>query len=292
MRKTTGKVPKMYDFAPNGNQLESRRSALIHMIKENQPEDGINFMRKSWTLEGFEENIYLPQGWKFKETSSKTSNGISVSSLFTTNIGEDNKGLPDGWKVKMPEGKNESKETAVMAPSKPKKEKKSEAVNSKFGSTVQVERRSVSPHELEKVDEPSKTSPNQGLSSSDKSLLKAKTMAFPFQHGLTQTDAHFKFKDKQKRTNKFVSIQVSLTAKSIQDQRSQNKDLTKPNLQLQLNRNQAGIIETKSEPHQGQPLANKKHFQRSYIIHNIVKVLAFHGRFAHDTKLEYGSYTC
>ena len=113
-------------------------------------------------------------------------------------------------------------------------------------------------------------------------------MAFPSQHGLTQRDAHVKFKGKQKRANKFVGVQVNPTASSIQDQRSQNKEMTKPNLQLQLNQNLAGIIETKSEPHQEQPLANKKHFQRSYIIHNIVKVLAFHGRFAHDTKLEYG----
>ena len=180
-----------------------------------------------------------------------------------------------------------------MAPSKPKKEKKSEAVTSKFGSTAQVERKSnSSPHGLEKVNDPSKISPNQGLSSSDKSLLKAKTMAFPAQHKLTQTDAHFKFKGRQKRTNKFVSVQVNPTANSIQDQRSQDKEITKPNLQLQLNRNQAGIIETKSEPRQGQPLANKKHVQRSYIVHNIVKVLAFHGRFAHDTKLEYGRLSC
>ena len=35
MRKTTGKVAKMYYLAPNGNQSESRRSALIHMIKAN-----------------------------------------------------------------------------------------------------------------------------------------------------------------------------------------------------------------------------------------------------------------
>merc|ERR1712020_690972 len=77
MSKTMGKVPKMYYFAPNGNQLESRRPALFHMIKENQPKDGINFMRKSWNLEGFEKNIYLPQGWKSKKNSSKTSNGIS-----------------------------------------------------------------------------------------------------------------------------------------------------------------------------------------------------------------------
>ena len=204
-------------------------------------------------------------------------------------MGEDNKGLPDGWKVKITEGKNVSKETTAIAPSKPKKEKKSEAVTTKFGSTVQVETRSVSPHGLEKVNEPSKISPSQGLSSSDKSLLKPKTMAFPSQHGLIQMDAHVKFKGKQERANKFVSVQVNPTASSIQDQHSQDKEMTKPNLQLQLNQNLAGIIETKSEPHQEQPLANKKHFQRSYIIHNIVKVLAFHGRFAHDTKLEYGS---
>ena len=291
------------------------------MIKENQPEDGINFMRKSWTLEGFEENIYLPQGWIFKENSSKNSNGVSVSFVFTTNMGEvfksfrtildmmkssedytkvdinkvrkfmlaksserrktvetweDDKNLPNGWKFRITKGENKSKENTVVAPSKPKKEKKTEAMTSELDNTARVEgKSSLSPHGLEKVNEPSKISPNQGLSSSDKRLLEAKTMAFPFQHGLTQTEAHFKFKDKQKRTNKFVSIQVSLTAKSIQDQRSQNKDLTKPNLQLQLNRNQAGIIETKSEPRQGQPLANKKHVQRSYIVHNIVKVLAF-----------------
>merc|ERR1711872_6567 len=164
------------------------------MIKENHPEGGINFMTKSRPLKEFEENIYLPQGWKFKETSSKTSNRISISSLFTTNMGKDNKGLPDGWKVKIPNGENELKETTARALSKPKKEKKSEAVTSKFGSTVQVERESISsPHELEKVNEPSEISPTQGLSSSDKNLLKAKTMAFPFQHELTQTHAHFKF---------------------------------------------------------------------------------------------------
>ena len=61
----------MYYVAPNGSQFKSRRSALIHMRKENQPEDDINFMRKSLTLEGFEENKYLPQGWIFKENSTK-----------------------------------------------------------------------------------------------------------------------------------------------------------------------------------------------------------------------------
>ena len=48
--------------------------------------------------------------------------------------------------------------------------------------------------------------------------LKAKTMAFPSQHELTQTDAHFKFKGKQKRTNKFASVQVNPTTNSIQNQ--------------------------------------------------------------------------
>merc|ERR1712020_205756 len=153
----------MYYLAPNGNQLESKQPASFHMIKENHPEGGINFRRTSWPLKEFEENIYLPQGWKFMETSSKTSNGISGSSLFTTNMGENNKDIPDGWKVKVPEGKNELKETTTVTQPKPKKEKKSS-------------------------------------SSSDKSLLKAKTMAFPCQHELTQTDAHFKFIGRQKRT--------------------------------------------------------------------------------------------
>ena len=153
MSKTMGIVLRMYYFfAPNGNQLESRRPALFHMIKENQPQDGINFTRKSWNLEGFEENIYIPQGWKLKENSSKTSNGISVSSLFTTNMGENNKDLPDGWKVRVPEGKDKLKETTAVTQLKPKKEKKYEAVTSKFDSTVQVERRSLSPHGLGKVN--------------------------------------------------------------------------------------------------------------------------------------------
>ena len=165
-----------------------------------------------------EENKHLPQGWKFKETSSKTSNGKSGSSLFTTNMGENNKDLPDGWKVKVPEGKNELKETTTVTQPKPKKEKKSEAVTSKFGSTVQVERRSISHQELEKVNEQSEISPTQGLSSNDKSLLKAKTMAFPCQHELTQTDAHFKFIGRQKKTNKCASVQVNPTANSIKDQ--------------------------------------------------------------------------
>ena len=204
---------------------------------------------------------------------------------------EDNKGLPNGWKFRITKGENKSKENTAVAPSKPKKEKKTEAMTSELDNTAQVEGKSnLSPHGLEKVNKPFKNSSlNQRLSSSDKSLLKTKTVAFPSQHELPQTDAHFKFKGKQKRTNKFASVQVNPTANSIQDQRSEDKEITKPNLQLQLNRNQAGIIETKSEPRQGQPLANKKHFQRSYIVHNIVKVLAFHGRFAHDTKLEYGS---
>ena len=189
------------------------------MIKENQPEDGIKFRRKSWTLKEFEENIYLPQGWKFKETSSKTSNGISVSSLFTTNRGEDNKGLPNGWRVRIPNGEDELKEPTAVTQPKPKKEKKSEAVTSKFGSTVQVERESsLSPHGLEKVNELSEISQNQELSSSDKSLEKAKTTAFLFQHEITQTDAHFKFIGKQKRANKFVGVQVNPTPRSIQDQ--------------------------------------------------------------------------
>ena len=84
---------------------------------------------------------------------------------------------------------------------------------------LQVERESILyPHELEKINKPSEISPNQGLSSSDKSLLKAKTMASPFQHELTQTDAHFKFIGRQKRTNKFASVQVDPTANSIKDQ--------------------------------------------------------------------------
>ena len=289
--KSTGKVQKMNDGAPNGNQLESRQSALIHMIKENQPEDGINFMRKSCNLKEAEENKYLPQGWKFKETPSKTSNGILVSSLLTINTGKDNKGLPDGWKSRIPKGESESRETTARALSKPKKGKTSEAMTSKFVSTVQIERRNVAPHGLGKVNH-SKISPSQRLSSSDKSILKAKTMAFLFQHEITQTDAHFKFIGKQKRANKFLGVQVNPTPSSIQDQCSQDKEMSKPNLQLQLNQNLAGIIKTKSEPYQEQPLANKKHFQRSYIVHNIINVLAFHGRYAHDTKLEYGSYTC
>ena len=113
-----------------------------------------------------------------KKNSSKTSNEISGSSFFTTNRGENNKDLPDGWKVRVPEGKNE----------------------------------------LEKINEPAEISPNQGLSSSDKSLLKAKTMASPFKHKLTQTVAHFKFIGRQKRTNKFASVQVDPTANSIKSQ--------------------------------------------------------------------------
>ena len=115
---------------------------------------------------------------------------------------------------------NKSKENTAVAPSKPKKEKKTEAVTSELDSTTQVEGKSnLSPHGLEKVNKPSKNiSLNQRLSSSDKSLLKAKTMAFPYQHELTQTDAHFKFIGRQKRTNKFASIQVNPTANSIKDQ--------------------------------------------------------------------------
>ena len=86
-------------------------------------------------------------------------------------------------------------------------------------------------------------------------------MAFLFQHEITQMDAHFKFIGKQKRANKFLGVQVNPTASSIQDQCSQDKEMSKPNLQLQLNRNLAGIIQTKkSELRQGQHLANKKHF--------------------------------
>ena len=93
-------------------------------------------MRKSCNLKEVEENKYIPQGWKLKENSSKTSNGISVSSISTINMGENNKDLPDGWKVRVPEGKNESKETTAVTQPKPKKEKKYEAVTSKFGDTV------------------------------------------------------------------------------------------------------------------------------------------------------------
>ena len=138
------------------------------------------------------------------------------------------------------------KETTTVTQPKPKKEKKSEAVTSKFESTVQVERESILfPHGLEKVNELSEISQNQELSSSDKSLEKAKTTAFLFQHEITQTDAHFKFIGKQKRANKFVGVQVNPTPRSIQDQGSQDKEMTKPNLQLQLNQNLAGIIQTK-----------------------------------------------
>ena len=119
-------------------------------------------------------------------------------------------------------------------------------MTSELDSTTQFEGKSnLSPHELEKVSKTSKsTFLNQRLSSNDKSLMKIKTVSCPSPHALQQTDAHFKFKGKQKRTNKFVSVQVNPTANSIQDQRSQHKEITKPNLQLQLNRNQAGIIET------------------------------------------------
>ena len=133
---------------------------------------------------------------------------------------EDNKSLPDGWKVRIPEGENESKEKTAVAPSKPKKEKKTEAVTSELDSTTQFEGKSnLSPHELEEVSKPSKSiSLNQRLSSNDKSLMKIKTVSFPSQHALPQTDAHFKFKGKQKRTNKFASVQVNPTTNSIQNQ--------------------------------------------------------------------------
>ena len=143
-------------------------------------------------------------------------------------------------------GKNESKETTAVTQPKPKKEKKYEAVTSKFGGTVQVERESsLSHHGIEKVNELSEIYQNQGLSSSDKSLEKAKTMTFLFQHEITQTDAHLKFIGKQKRANKFLGVQVNPTPSSIQDQCSQDKEMSKPNLQLQLNQNLAGIIQTK-----------------------------------------------
>ena len=121
---------------------------------------------------------------------------------------EDDKDLPDGWKFRIPGGENESKEKTAVAPSKPKKEKKTEAVTSELDSTAQIEGKSnSSPHGLEKVNKPSKNiSLNQRLSSSDKSLLKTKTVAFPSQHELPQTDAHFKFKGKQKGQ---TSLQVS-----------------------------------------------------------------------------------
>ena len=48
--------------------------------------------------------------------------------------------------------------------------------------------------------------------------MKIKTVSFPSQHALPQTDAHFKFKGKQKRTNKFASVQVNPTTNSIQKQ--------------------------------------------------------------------------
>ena len=76
-----------------------------------------------------------------------------------------------------------------------------------------------------KVNKPSKNSSlNQRLSSIDKSPLKARTVAFPSQHELPQTDAHFKFKGKQKRTNKFASVQVNPTANSIQNQWLEDKE--------------------------------------------------------------------
>ena len=69
---------------------------------------------------------------------------------------EDDKDLPDGWKVRIPEGENESKEKTAVAPSKPKKEKKTEAVTSELDSTTQFEGKSnLSPHELGKVSKQS-----------------------------------------------------------------------------------------------------------------------------------------
>ena len=122
--------------------------------------------------------------------------------------------------IQNPWGKNESKEKTAVAPSEPKKEKKTEAENSELDSTTQFGGKSnLSPHELEEVSKPSKSiSLNQRLSSNERSLMKIKTISFPSQHALPQTDAHFKFKGKQNRTNKFTSFQVNPTTNSIQKQ--------------------------------------------------------------------------
>ena len=77
-----------------------------------------------------------------------------------------------------PGGENESKEKTAVAPSEPKKEKKTEAVNSEFDSTTQFEGKSnLSLHEPEEVSKPSKSIYlNQRLSSNVKSLKKVKTV--------------------------------------------------------------------------------------------------------------------
>ena len=75
----------------------------------------------------------------------------------TVETWEDDKNLPNGWKFRITKGENKSKENTAVAPSKPKKEKKAEAVTSELGSAPQVEGKSnLSPHGLEKVNKPSK----------------------------------------------------------------------------------------------------------------------------------------
>ena len=87
-RRGDGKTGKIFFLSPDGDQFPSRRAALIHMLKNEFDTEQVNTMRKTLTLEGFEENKYLPDGWLFKENSSKNSNGVSVSVVFITNMGE------------------------------------------------------------------------------------------------------------------------------------------------------------------------------------------------------------
>ena len=67
---------QLFFLAPNGEQLPSRKSAYIYMIREmNDEEDVLKMRNLLITHEGWHENPNLPKGWVFKETKANAESG-------------------------------------------------------------------------------------------------------------------------------------------------------------------------------------------------------------------------
>ena len=88
-RLRKGKKEKNYLLSPAGVQLPTKKSALIHMIENNYPEEDVDIMRKNMYSEGWRSHRMLPDKWLYcfmKVNSSFqliSSDGIEFKSLVT-----------------------------------------------------------------------------------------------------------------------------------------------------------------------------------------------------------------
>ena len=59
---------KKFFLSPDGRQFGSRKLAYQHMIRNNYPNDEINFMRMSMQEDGWNTSEHLPKDWLFRQT--------------------------------------------------------------------------------------------------------------------------------------------------------------------------------------------------------------------------------